>query len=96
VGIHDNFFGELGGHSLIATRVMSRIRDTFQIERPLRDLFEVPTIAGLSERILSDSKTRSQIERAAELLLSLDAMPENELDAMLSGGSQASPLGGTQ
>ena len=38
VGIHDNFF-DLGGHSLIAVRVVSRLRDTFGISLPLRHLF---------------------------------------------------------
>ncbi len=47
VGIHDNFF-EIGGHSLIATKIVSRIRQQFQLEMPLRRIFEAPTIAALS------------------------------------------------
>jgi FkbH-like protein len=50
VGIHDNFF-QLGGHSLIGTQVMSRICDTFCVELSLLELFESPTIAGLSKNI---------------------------------------------
>jgi acyl carrier protein len=44
IGIHDNFF-KIGGHSLLATQVISRISHAYQIDIPLRALFEHPTIA---------------------------------------------------
>jgi acyl carrier protein len=50
VGIHDDFF-ELGGASVPAVQVMARIAQTFQVELPLRAIFETPTIAQLSQTI---------------------------------------------
>ncbi|MBW4570587.1 MAG: SDR family NAD(P)-dependent oxidoreductase [Tolypothrix carrinoi HA7290-LM1] len=50
VGIHDNFF-ELGGHSLLGTLVISRIRETFQVELPVHSLFEESSVAGLAKHI---------------------------------------------
>ncbi|MBR8835865.1 MAG: amino acid adenylation domain-containing protein [Stigonema ocellatum SAG 48.90 = DSM 106950] len=50
VGIYDNFF-DLGGHSMLITQLVVRVRETFQVELPLLSLFEMPTIAELAQSI---------------------------------------------
>jgi acyl transferase domain-containing protein len=50
VGIYDNFFA-LGGHSMLGAQLLAALRATFRVEIPLPSLFEVPTVAGMAERI---------------------------------------------
>ncbi len=50
IGIHDNFF-DLGGHSLQATRVVSRIHATLGVHTDLRTFFALPTIESLADFI---------------------------------------------
>jgi len=50
IGIYDNFF-ECGGHSLLTTKLLLKIREIFQLDLPLRVLFESPTVASQAERL---------------------------------------------
>ncbi|WP_186032300.1 non-ribosomal peptide synthetase, partial [Burkholderia gladioli] len=50
VGALDHFF-DLGGHSLMVTQVLARVRETLGVELPVRALFEAPVLADLTMRI---------------------------------------------
>jgi acyl carrier protein len=76
VSVEDNFF-LLGGHSLLGTQLIARVRHEFQIELSLRSLFEAPTVEKLSARI-------------EDLLVAMvEAMSEEEAQRLLNAGSIA-------
>jgi non-ribosomal peptide synthetase component F/acyl carrier protein len=63
VGIHDTFF-ELNGFSLLANQLAARVRETFQCNLLLRDVFERPTVEGLAQLI---TRTKAALVDASDL-----------------------------
>jgi amino acid adenylation domain-containing protein len=83
VGIHDNFF-DLGGHSLLVTQVVSRINRAFQIEISLRDLFDAPTVSGISTVIVQSQIRQAEGEAFSQMLADLEGLSEAEIELELS------------
>lgn len=82
IGIHDNFF-DLGGHSLLATQAVSRSRKAFRVELTLRKFFEAPTVAGLSQNIITAESKPGEAEKIAAVQIRIDSMSSDELEALL-------------
>ncbi|MUH00601.1 amino acid adenylation domain-containing protein, partial [Scytonema sp. UIC 10036] len=85
VGVHDNFFN-IGGHSLTAIQVMSRLNEIFQIELALRQLFETPTIAELAEAIEVTRQTGASATKDNMTIVDLQA--QAVLDPTICLGNQ--------
>jgi hypothetical protein len=68
----------LGGHSLMATQLIGRIRNAFGYELPLRRLFQTPTISGLARAIYESQTTNPDTEEFAALLAELDGLSDDE------------------
>jgi hypothetical protein len=66
VGVTENFF-ELGGHSLSATRLVSHLSELFQIDLPVRTVFDAPTVEELSREIVLCMARRRGLPSIAEL-----------------------------
>jgi amino acid adenylation domain-containing protein len=95
IGIDQNFF-ELGGHSLLGLQVMARIRSTFDVELPVRSLFEESTIAGLAAEVdkaqrlglkarppIQPRRARPAVASAESVLAQLNHLSAPELQSLL-------------
>jgi acyl carrier protein len=83
VGIHDNFF-DLGGHSLVAIQVVSRLRDDFSVDLSVEGLFDSPTVAGVAglvEQLRHEAPQDS--EQVAELLDLVEGLSDEEVKSLL-------------
>ena len=64
IGVNDNFFN-LGGHSLIVAQILSRVRDSFQVELSFANIFANPTVAGLASVIQQHELLEQKLQSPA-------------------------------
>ena len=78
VGIEDDFF-ELGGASVVATQIVSRLRQMFQMDLPAILLFDTPTIEKLAHYMIEHEAQSGLTEKTATLLKRIEGMTEEEV-----------------
>ncbi|OLE20148.1 MAG: hypothetical protein AUI36_35095 [Cyanobacteria bacterium 13_1_40CM_2_61_4] len=83
VGIHDNFL-DLGGHSLAATRIVSRLINAFRLELPAQSLLQAPTVAEMAALILQAKVKEVGQEDLASVLNELEAISDQEAQDSLN------------
>jgi acyl carrier protein len=82
VGIHDSFF-DLGGDSLMATNVVSRLNDIFEVELSLRTVFESPTATELSVAIVQRQAVQMDAQDLVTALEEVESLSPEELGRLL-------------
>jgi len=88
IGINDNFF-QVGGDSLIATRLMGRLEQAVAVKLSLIRLFETPTIAGLAQAVLEAREEQTAVGMVSasddleRLLAEMELLSDEEAEQLL-------------
>jgi amino acid adenylation domain-containing protein len=83
IGIYDNFF-DLGGHSLLAAQLISRIRQAFELELPVRYVFQSPTVAEIVEVMSDLAGGREVLDEIARTLKEVTQLSPEQMLSMLA------------
>jgi acyl transferase domain-containing protein len=89
VGVHDNFF-DMGGDSLLATQLIGRLGEAFQVDLSLRNLFESPTVGEIALTIVQRQAQQVESGQLAELLAQIKHLSREEIEAMMNDNAKGS------
>jgi amino acid adenylation domain-containing protein len=83
IGVQDSFFA-LGGHSLKATQIVTRINEAFELRVGLHDIFEEKTIENLALKVAALGEEEGvDVFGVAEAVIEMSQLSEEEMLAML-------------
>ena len=86
VGVSDNFW-DLGGHSLAASRIISQMICSFQLEVAIKELFDSPTVADMASLIVQNQAKKVGQEDIDRMISELEAMSEVQAQKLLAAKS---------
>ena len=92
VGIYDNFL-DLGGDSLLATQVISRVIPAFGVELPVKSLLQAPTVAEMAVVIMGNQTGKVGQEDLTRLLGQLESLSDEEARRLLAAETASRMIG---
>jgi acyl carrier protein len=87
IGVDDNF-AELGGDSLLASQIASRLNDLFSLSHPVKTLFETSTVTALAAFVSAQERLPGEAERIAVAVLKVAEMSSEEVANALADTGQ--------
>jgi acyl carrier protein len=88
IGVNDNYF-DLGGDSLMAMQLISRMSEVFQVKLQVNQFFEAPSVQEMAQIIRLNETVPGQTEKIARVLRKIQSMSQQNIREMLKEKRQA-------